>query len=130
MAAGRCLVSCCEREGMRLVCVTLSDPRDWADHRALYDWGFAHYCVRRADEGLRYSVQVLSGTEAAALLEPEPLRIFMPREATLRLEAELPRFVFAPIENGQIGGWLTAYVDGREAGRSALRYCGSIEEQA
>ncbi|MBR6840596.1 MAG: D-alanyl-D-alanine carboxypeptidase, partial [Oscillospiraceae bacterium] len=42
-AAGRCLVSCCERDGMRLVCVTLSDPDDWNDHRTLYDWAYANF---------------------------------------------------------------------------------------
>ena len=39
-AAGRTLVSCCEREGRRLVAVTLCDGNDWADHAALYDYGF------------------------------------------------------------------------------------------
>ena len=41
MAAGRTLVSCVERNGQRLVAVTLQDGNDWADHAALYDWGFA-----------------------------------------------------------------------------------------
>lgn len=40
-AAGRCLVSAAERDGRRLICVTLSDRNDWADHEALYDYGFA-----------------------------------------------------------------------------------------
>jgi D-alanyl-D-alanine carboxypeptidase/D-alanyl-D-alanine carboxypeptidase (penicillin-binding protein 5/6) len=40
-AAGRCLVSACEREGRRLICVTLFDRNDWNDHLALYDYGFA-----------------------------------------------------------------------------------------
>ena len=40
-AAGRTLVSCAERNGQRLVAVTLQDGNDWADHAALYDWGFA-----------------------------------------------------------------------------------------
>ena len=31
-AAGRTLVSCCERNGQRLVAVTLQDGNDWADH--------------------------------------------------------------------------------------------------
>ena len=39
-AAGRCLVSCCERGGARLVCVTLCDPDDWNDHLRLYDAAF------------------------------------------------------------------------------------------
>lgn len=40
-AAGRTLVSCAERDGRRLVAVTLQDGNDWADHAALYEWGFA-----------------------------------------------------------------------------------------
>ena len=40
-AAGRTLVSCCERDGRRLVAVTLCDGDDWNDHERLYEWGFA-----------------------------------------------------------------------------------------
>ena len=39
-AAGRTLVSCAEREGHRLVAVTLRDGNDWNDHEMLYDRGF------------------------------------------------------------------------------------------
>lgn len=41
--AGRTLVSAAERDGMTLICVTLNDPNDWADHTALFDRGFAGY---------------------------------------------------------------------------------------
>ena len=40
-AAGRTLVSCCERDGRRLVAVKLCDGDDWNDHKRLYEWGFA-----------------------------------------------------------------------------------------
>lgn len=40
-AAGRTLVSCCERDGRRLAAVTLCDGDDWNDHKRLYAWGFA-----------------------------------------------------------------------------------------
>ena len=40
IAAGRTLVSCAERNGMRLICVTLSAPDDWNDHKKLLDYGF------------------------------------------------------------------------------------------
>jgi len=42
-AAGRTLVSCAERGGHRLIAVTLQDGNDWADHRALFDYGFSAY---------------------------------------------------------------------------------------
>lgn len=46
-AAGRTLVSCAERDGCRLVAVTLQDGNDWADHAALYDYGFWLTAPRR-----------------------------------------------------------------------------------
>ncbi|MBQ2925463.1 MAG: D-alanyl-D-alanine carboxypeptidase, partial [Ruminiclostridium sp.] len=38
--AGRTLVSSAQREGQTLICVTLDDGNDWADHTALLDYGF------------------------------------------------------------------------------------------
>lgn len=43
MACGRCLVSAKEQNGRMLICVTLNDPNDWTDHKALLDYGFALY---------------------------------------------------------------------------------------
>ena len=49
-AAGRTLVSCAEKDGRRLVAVTLRDGNDWNDHETLYDWGF---CLTAIQETLR-----------------------------------------------------------------------------
>ena len=46
-AAGRCLVSAAERNGVTLICVTLNAPDDWNDHAKLYEWGFSQV-TRRA----------------------------------------------------------------------------------
>ena len=43
--AGRTLVTCAERGGMRMIAVTLHDGSDWADHAALYDYGFSAYAL-------------------------------------------------------------------------------------
>ena len=50
-ASGRTLVSCVERGGRRLVAVTLCDGNDWADHKALYEIGFAALEQENAKEG-------------------------------------------------------------------------------
>ena len=47
-AAGRTLVSCAERNGCRLIVVTLRDGDDWADHAALYEYGFRLTAPRMA----------------------------------------------------------------------------------
>ena len=41
--SGRCLVTCAERNGLKLIAVTLDAPDDWNDHAKLYDFGFANY---------------------------------------------------------------------------------------
>ena len=46
--AGRTLVSCAERGGVRLVAVTLHDGDDWRDHAALYEYGFSQAAQRGA----------------------------------------------------------------------------------
>ena len=46
MAAGRTLVTCAVRNGRTLVAVTLNDGNDWADHKALYEYGFDKICPK------------------------------------------------------------------------------------
>ena len=55
-AAGRTRVTCCERDGLRLIAVTLNDRDDWNDHAALYEYGFSAYARRCAvSRGERYA---------------------------------------------------------------------------
>ena len=37
------MVSAAERDGVRLVAVTLNAPDDWNDHIKLFDYGFLSY---------------------------------------------------------------------------------------
>lgn len=41
--SGRCLVGAAEKEGLRLITVTLDDPNDWSDHERLLEYGFSQY---------------------------------------------------------------------------------------
>ncbi|WP_122789870.1 D-alanyl-D-alanine carboxypeptidase family protein [Intestinibacillus sp. Marseille-P6563] len=41
--SGRCLVSATERNGRRLIAVTLNDPDDWDDHIVMLDVAFAQF---------------------------------------------------------------------------------------
>ena len=124
--AGRCLVSCCEREGTRLICVTLSDPDDWADHMALYDWGFSRFAEREVTAALRFPVPVISGAAETVDAVPDPIRLLLPRTAALRLEAELPRFVFAPVEAGQRAGLARIFRGDELLAVTELRYAASV----
>ena len=106
--AGRCLVSCVERNGTRFFCATLSDPDDWSDHEKLYDWAFSQYEERvLSAESLRFEVPVLSGEQALVQAVPaKTLRLLAARDVEIELHAELPFYVFAPVAAGANAGVL------------------------
>ncbi len=68
-ASGRSLVSCVERDGIRFVCVTISDPDDWDDHMALYDWAFSQCEYKTvASKDNCFSLPVVSGVAEAVVV--------------------------------------------------------------
>lgn len=114
-AAGRCLVTACERDGMELVCVTLSDPNDWKDHAALYDWAYSHYQTFSLAVGEQAGeVPLLSGHENTVSVSVDrDLSLCVPAGVTIRTECALPPFVFAPVCMGETAGTLSVYADDR-----------------
>ena len=125
-AAGRTLVSCAERNGQRLVAVTLQDGNDWADHEALYDYGFSAYPAHRAavlgqmlcqapvKNGLRTSVPLVAAESFSwPLAERE----------TLDMTVELDTPLTAPLAAGRRAGEAVFSLNGREVGRIGL-LCG------
>lgn len=129
LASGRSLVSCCEREGTRYICVTLGDPDDWRDHGALYDWAFAGYADRTViDAGMALSLPVASGDGTDVRISPEcTVRKFLSAGTAVTYNIELPRFVFAGIKAGDEAGRITAMADGRPIASARLLYAESVE---
>lgn len=123
MAAGRCLVSCCEREGLRLVCVSIEDPDDWDDHAGLYDWAYEHYALRRLSDVLGYEVPVITGSRKTVRAAP-PTNAFavLPKRGEPEALVELPRFVFAPVESGERAGSVSLWRNGKRIGEYPLTY--------
>ena len=101
-AAGRCLVSASEREGLTLIAVTLSAPDDWRDHTALHEWGHARF-VARSLSPAALTLPVVGGNEDTVSLVPsETPRVLLPRdhgEITYRVIA--PHFLFASVNKGE-----------------------------
>ena len=125
-AAGRCLVSSCERDGMQLICVTLSDPNDWKDHAALYDWAFDSYAEFKLAEGeWAERVPVIGGMEAEspAVLDCS-VCLCLPKSAEIELAVHLPHFVFAPVPVGAVAGELIISADGTVVCTAMLRWAG------
>lgn len=128
ISAGRCLVSCCERKGLRLICVTLSAPDDWNDHMALYDWAYARFSLKDVMEGQRFPVPVVSGNVESLELVPEKsIALYCGSGQQISLRAELPRFVFAPVNKGETGGEIWVIINGNIVDGCKLIYSESAE---
>lgn len=128
MAAGRCLVSCCRRDGLCFVTVTLHDPDDWRDHCALYDWAYRSYRLFDPAEALDLEVPVISGSRPSV-----PLRagtsgsLLLPRKLELTLQLDAPKFVFAPVKKGETAGTIRVIIQGRQLAEYPLLYAESAE---
>ena len=125
-AAGRTLVSCAERNGQRLVAVTLQDGNDWADHQSLYAYGFSTYPASRPAV-LGHTLgqtQVLGATkDRVPLVAADSFSYPLSAEERLETEIRLDAPLTAPVLAGTKAGQAVFLLNGREVGRVEL-VCG------
>ena len=128
--AGRSLVSCVERDGMRLVCVTLSDPNDWCDHEAMYNWAFAKYNrIAVSKDDVSYgNLPVLSGTKESVSVRPDGDYSFVvSKHDEVAQKTDLPKFVDAGVKAGECAGTLTVIKNNEEIAVIPLVFTEDVE---
>lgn len=128
--AGRTLVTCAKKDGMTLICVTLSDPDDWNDHVLLYESVFSRYklIVTPAVGTDMGEVEVISGTETSVCVTPEESAfLIVGRDDEVRYEAAKPEFVYADVEKGEYAGELCLKVNGRTVFTANLVFAENVE---
>lgn len=113
-AAGRVLVSCAERGGMELICVTISAPDDWNDHITLYDRLFAEYRFVPALRENEKSIEVISGMSERVALAAECAGLVVKNDCRVTSRVFLPEFVFSPVAMGSRAGEVRMSADGVE----------------
>lgn len=123
-AAGRCLVSACERNGCTLISVTLNDKNDWADHLALYEYGFSDAKAYTVSLPTDLSLPV-EGSDVQGVFvyakEPLTLTAWQGVPASVQATVMLPPFLTAPIAKGETIGALVYTTDeGVEVARLPL----------
>ena len=99
--AGRTLVSVCNRDGMELICVTISDKDDWNDHMTLYDWGYSNNEL--IDLSQDFTIPVISGTKNEVKVFCEQ-KYFMLKKKPYEIHYDLPELVYAPVSIGDCVG--------------------------
>ncbi len=135
-AAGRTLVTCVEREGRRLVAVTLQDGNDWADHTSLYAYGFAQPVAPAAPAPIQgsYTLRPLvsSGTymgdapvsggafPAVPLMADTDLACRVPEGAQVSCRLLLYGTLQAPVTAGTRAGEAVFTAGGVEIGRVSV----------
>lgn len=131
-AAGRLLVSAAERDGQRLIAVTVDAPSDWADHKALLDYGYTA-CPRTVliPAGARIGASRVVGGKAllaqCLLTEDLACPLFPGEEPELRLN--LPEFVYAPVVTAEKAGTVQAVLNGEVVAEALLRWRSEVPAQ-
>ncbi len=114
--AGRCLVTAAERDGVRLIAVTLNAPDDWNDHTALLEYGFSRLVsFRPQPQGAPEQLPVVGGGSGQVRLRYESApQVVVARggEAEISSAVLLPHFLYAPVEAGQQAGSVVYFRDG------------------
>lgn len=121
---GRTLVSAAERDGVRLICVTLNDGDDWKDHRALLDYGFSLYETEELAAPGEFSCEVpvcggsldvvrVSNTDGCHA-------VLLRNHGAVTVMTELPRFLYAGVKRGDRIGTVRFFADGAEIASVSL----------
>ena len=114
--AGRCLVSSANKNGVKFIAVTLDAPNDWDDHIKMYDYGFSKFTsVKFDDTAYNVKLSVVGGEKANISIgayTPTQVVTKKENEGKVTRSVELEKFIYAPIEMGQVVGKVTYTIDG------------------
>ena len=116
--SGRCLVSAAERDGIRLIAVTLSCPDDWHEHEQMLDFGFSQLervTILQKDEFNQYA-SVMGGIASTVKLGiDKDITITKKRSDDLpTINIDMPQTLNAPVTFGDVVGKIRLkYSDGR-----------------
>ena len=116
-------MTCCERDGTRLIVVTLNDRSDWADHAALYVHGSAAFARQRAvARGEEFTLAPVRGGTQTSVPLAAGESFFYPVTSgeELLVSPRLPEELPAPLAAGQAVGELIVSMDGEELARVPL----------
>jgi D-alanyl-D-alanine carboxypeptidase/D-alanyl-D-alanine carboxypeptidase (penicillin-binding protein 5/6) len=97
--AGRCLVSAAQKDGVTLICVTLSCSDDWNVHQNLYDRFFSEIVLEDLAQGIpKVTVPVTGGVSAeVAAVNYDTAAVPVPvNGADVQYKLRLQPFLYAP----------------------------------
>lgn len=120
--SGRCLVGSCERDGVKLVTVTLDASNDWNDHKKMFDYGFSKLRSYQLYSEKNFIVELpVAGTNKFVSASPKGEKsIILPYNQTITVAIEAPSLIFAPVSLDDQVGTAVFYCNGREIAKVSL----------
>ena len=132
-AAGRILVSSASRQGRRLICVTINDGNDWADHKKLLEDGFSKFHQERIVEvGQRLGTLAVFGGEKewVDVVSAEAFDYPLAQGERVTFVLSAKGLAYAPVVAGSDAGFAYICVDGKAVGKVAVSFEETIEQPA
>ena len=103
--SGRCLVSAAERDGKKVLAVTLNDPDDWQDHKSMLEYGLSKIQKTQiSPPKTDYKISVIGGVSDEINVKIEPYVVTSLDSKNFSCEVRLPQFVYAPVKKGETLG--------------------------
>ncbi len=115
--AGQCLVShVTTDQGQHFVCASLNNYNRWHDHRVLYNYAKSLYEQVPVDTDISdFNATVVGGKKNTVSVECTPdetYNILKSQKDTVKKQVVFDRFLYAPIEEGDVVGRLQYVADG------------------
>ncbi|MDP4109177.1 MAG: D-alanyl-D-alanine carboxypeptidase family protein [Bacillota bacterium] len=116
--SGRCLVSSAQKNGRRLIAVTLNASDDWDDHAAMLDYGFSRFEeTKLADESeIVKSIPVIGGTSSGVAIfctKAVSYPLTQEEKSLVKRVISGRHFVYAPVRKGVYYGSMRLTLYGR-----------------
>ena len=131
--AGFCISATAERDSMTLICVIMGAPtRDVRNEAAkkAFDYGFANYSLYKSEAFELSGIPVIRGKNDECNLTCEGFvrLISKSQVSNVKCETDIPDFLTAPLNKGDIVGKLTYSIGGDVIGEADIKLSSDVVE--
>ena len=134
-AAGRCLISASNRNGVQLIAVVLDSIYMWNDSIELLDYGFSKVETKslvKSNETID-TLPILSGrrhTMEIKTTNEVVLPTFKDDDDAYELDYDVPSYLKAPVKKGDTVGTVRVLCDGHEIAESKIVATADVEQKS
>ena len=134
-AAGRCLVSASNRNGVQLIAVVLDSLYMWNDSIALLDYGFSkveNSTLVKSDETVE-TLPIMSGRKNKMTVKTTDeivMPVFKDDSNAYEINYDIPTYLHAPVKKGDTVGKVRVLCDGREVAESEIVAADDVEQKS